>query len=284
MTSLQKIIKYGAIAFAIYLSLLIIGIIISAISAVFGITMGLEMFEESTNQASMITKWEQEYSNINSMDIDVSICKLIIQKGDTLKVEVSDVSDQFICKVEGTELKIEDKKLNRNFFNMGDAKPEVIISIPEDKEFREVMIETGVNETKIQYLKADTIKLEMGVGKYQIDKLVAKYASIKAGAGEANIDQAKIEELKLDGGVGKLTVTSKITRRAEVDCGVGKVELDLIGLPENYKVKTNTGLGNFEVNGKKVRNNETIGNGDVGIKVDAGVGETIVNFQSEEKV
>lgn len=283
MTSFQKIIKYGAIAFGIYLTLMIIGIIISVITAVFGVTAGIEIFENHNNDA-MITKWDQEYSNVTSINIDLSVCELEIKKGDTLKVNASNVSEQFKCQVEGTKLKIEDKKLNRNIFNRDDVRPVVTIYVPENKEFKEVTIETGVNETNIEYLKADTINLEMGVGKYEIDNLSAKYAKIKAGAGEANIKSSQIEELKLDGGIGKLVLTSKITKTADVDCGVGRVELNLIGLSTEYKIKANTGLGNFEVDGKRVRDNETIGNGEVVIKVEAGLGETIVGFEQEETI
>lgn len=277
MTSFQKIIKYGAIAFAIYLSLLIVGMIIFGITIIFGISSGFEMFENRDHFA-MVTKWEQEYSNITSMKIEVSVCKLVIKKGDTLKVEVSNVSDQFKCEARENELIIEDKKLNKNIFGIGNITPEVILYVPENIVFEEVTIETGVNDTHIESLKADKVELEMGIGKYQIDELSVKHAQIEAGAGETNINKAEIEELKLDGGVGKLVLTSKITKTADVDCGVGKVELNLMGIPNDYQIKANTGLGNFKVDGKTIRDNETIGNGAITIKVEAGVGETTVNF------
>lgn len=278
MTSFQKIIKYGAIAFAIYLCFMIISMIVFGISAVFGITAGIEMFRNSSNDA-MIPKWEQEYSNITSMDIDLSVCKLTIQKGDTLKVCASEVSDKFKCRVEGNRLKIEDQNIYRPIFNnLEDVKSEVIIYIPENMSFEEVKIETGVNETNIEWLKADNVNLEMGVGKYQINALSAKYAKIEAGAGEATIEHSNMEELKLDGGIGKLVFTGKITKTADIDCGVGKLEVNLIGLPTDYKIKAETGLGSFKVDGEKVSNNQTLGNGNVTVKVDAGVGDTTINY------
>ncbi len=281
MTSFQKIIKYGAIAFAIYLCFVIISMIVFGITAIFGVTAGVGIFENNKNHTAMIAKWEQEYSNIDSIDIDLSICKLTIQKGETLKVEASEVSEQFICRADGNELKIEDKKLNRNFLGMSHSTPEVILYLPENISLQDVTIETGVNETNIDYLKASKVKIEMGVGKYQIDNLIADYAKIEAGAGEASIKNSVIDELKLDGGLGKLTVTSKVAEKADISCGMGRVELNLIGLPTDYQVKAHTGLGNFEVDGKKVSDNQIIGNGTSIIKVGAGVGETIVNFVEE---
>lgn len=279
MTSFQKVIKYGAIAFAIYLCFVIISIIVGTITTIFGISLGIEMFQNSDNEA-MITKWEQEYSNITSMDIDLSVCKLAIKKGDTLKVEASEVSEKFKCSTEGKQLKIEDKNLHRNFFNQTeDVKSEVTIYVLENMTFDEVTIETGVNETNIEYLKADKVNLEMGVGRYQIDSLFAKYAKIEAGAGEANISDSNIEELKLDGGIGRLAFTGKITKTADIECGVGRLDINLIGSSADYKIRPETGLGNFKVDGKNVSDHQTIGNGDVTVKVNAGVGETVVNFK-----
>lgn len=278
MTSFQKIIKYGAIAFAIYLCFMIISMIIFGITAVFGVTAGFGMIENRNEDAVMTTKWEQEYSNVDSIDINLSICKLTIQKGEKLKVEASEVSNQFVCKTEGNKLKIEDEKLNRNFWGMPDTTPEVILYLPENISLEDVKIETGVNETRIDYLKANKVRIEMGVGKYQIDNLIANYARIEAGAGEASIKDSNIEELKLEGGLGKLTVTSKVKTKADVSCGMGKVEFNLVGLPTDYQVKAHTGLGNFEVDGKKVSDDQVVGNGASKINIDAGVGETIVNF------
>lgn len=279
MTSFQKIIKYGAIAFAIYLCFMILGIIVSTITAIFGISVGIEMFQNSDNDA-MVTKWEQEYSNITNMDIDLSVCKLVIKKGDTLKVNASEVSEKFKCSAEGNKLKIEDKNFHRNFFSQTeDIKSEVTIYVPENMNFDEVTIKTGVNETNIEYLKADKVNLEMGVGRYQIDSLSAKYAKIEAGAGEANINKSDIKELKLDGGIGKLSFTGKITQTADIESGVGRLDINLIGSLADYKIKPETGLGNFKVDGQNVGNQQTIGNGDVTVKVDAGVGETVVNFK-----
>lgn len=277
MTSFQKIIKYGAIAFAIYLSFMIIGTIVFGISAIFGISAGFHMLG-NRNDTAMLTKWEQEYSNVSSLHIDLSLCKLTIKKGNTLKVDVSNVSDEFICETKGNVLTIEDKKVYSVFWNTQDVVPEVIIYLPEEIKFEDVNIKTGVNESYIEFLRANKLNLEMGAGKYKIDKLIATDAKIETGAGETIIDKAEIEELKLNGGIGRLALTSKIAKSANVNCGVGKVELNLIGLSNDYKLKAHTGLGNFTVDGKKVREDEVIGNGEAFVKIEAGVGETDVNF------
>ena len=109
-----------------------------------------------------------------------------------------------------------------------------------------------MNDTNIEYLKANTIKLEMGVGRYRIDNLIANNANIKAGAGEAIIADGSIGELKLDGGIGKLEVNSKILENSKIACGIGKMELNLIGSQTDYKIDAESGIGNFVVNNQRI--------------------------------
>lgn len=280
MTTFQKVIKYGAIAFAIYLAIVIIGIIIGAITAIFGITIGIESYQNSLKEPQVITKqWEEDYSNIKNLDIDLSVCKLEIKKGDTLKIETADITEQFECRANGDTLKIKDNKLKVNWFQNQNLVPQVIVYIPDNIVFDKIDIETGVNDTNIDYLKADKIELETGVGKCNIQNFDTDYARIECGAGETIINDSTIETLKLDSGIGRLVVTSKITNNADVDSGVGEVELNLKGNESDYKIKAQKGLGSFTVDGKGVSDDETIGNGNAVIKIDAGVGKTTVNFK-----
>lgn len=278
MTSFQKVIKYGAIAFGVYLSLTIIGITIFVITTIFGITAGIGLFSENNKEDIVITKWEQEYSNITNLDIELKICELDIKKGDKLKVEASDISDKFECQTDGNKLRIKDKKVIRGFWDIEEEHPKITVYIPETITFEQIKIETGMNDTNIEYLKADTIKLEMGVGRYRIENIVAQNVKIAAGAGEAIIADGSIGDLKLDGGIGKLTITSQILENAKISCGVGKMELNLRGNQQDYKIDAESGIGNFVVNNQKISGKQTIGNGMTNIKIDSGVGETIVKF------
>lgn len=280
MTSLQKIIKYGAIAFAFYLIVMIIGMIVFSLTTILGITVGIENYNNYKDSSQiMTTKWEEDYSNIKNMNIELKVCRLEIVKGDKLKVETFDVSNRFECKTSGDTLRLKDKDFNFNWFDSQKVVPRVIIQIPEELNFDRVNIETGVNEAKIDYLNSERLDLKIGVGKCDINKIIAKHAKIECGTGNTVIDDSTIDDLKLNCGIGKLVMTSEITESGDIDSGVGKVELNLKGGEEQYKIKTQTGLGNFTVAGKKVRDDDIIGNGKVSIKVNAGVGDTSINFK-----
>lgn len=278
MTTFQKIIKYGAIAFAIYLSVVIISVILMVITAIFGITAGIENYKnEKTNNQIMLNEWAKEYTDVSNLDVDLAFCKLEIREGVTFKVETKNVSDKFECELKSNKLIIKDSKINNDWYELEDITPEVIIYIPKDYKLYDVTIKTGINETKIENLECEKLDLEMGIGKYEVDNLVSNNAEIEAGAGETIIKNSEFERLKLDGGIGKLAITSKVTNNAEIDSGIGRLEIGLIGNKEDYKIKAESGLGNLLVDGNSIKNNQTIYNGNVNIKVEAGVGETEIN-------
>jgi len=87
-----------------------------------------------------------------------------------------------------------------------------------------------------------------------------------------------IDSLDIDGGIGKFIVNSQITNKADIQSGVGKLELNLLGKKDDYKIKSKTGLGSFTIDGQKIENKQVTGNGDVYINIEAGVGQTTVNF------
>lgn len=284
MTPFQKIIKYGAIAFAVYLCIMIIGGIVAAITAMFGITMGFENLRDSKNSDVVTTKWSQEYQDIANLEIDLDYCELEIREGDTLKVEATDTADnKFVSELKNDKLVIKDKNTTHRWYTLQNFVPKVTISIPKDYEFKKVDLRTGASETKIDKLNCQELVIEMGAGKYTIHSITAKDAKIEAGAGETTIKNSEFDMLKLDAGIGKLIVTSKILNHADVECGVGKVDFNLVGTTQDYKVKASTGLGNFVVDHHKVHDDETIGEGNTTVKIDAGVGETTVNFVEEAK-
>lgn len=282
MTSLQKIIKYVAIAFGIYLSIMIISMIVFGITLIFGISAGIDIYEESKEtKQEIISSDIIDITELENLDIDLTECKLKIKKGETLKVEYNKNDSDFECVLNGKTLKIEDNGVHINWFNLSEMQSNITIYIPENIELNKVDIELGAADTDIEYLNCEELKINTGAGRCYIQNLITQDAKIECGAGETVIEESTIDTIKLDGGVGKTTITGEITKNADIDSGVGKLEVNLIGNDNYYKIKANTGLGNFTIDNKKVTDNQTIGTGDIDIEIDAGVGETIVSFIEE---
>ncbi len=279
MTSLQKVIKYGAIAFGFYLVFVIISAIVFGISIIFGVSIGIDKYKEISNTEYSVVSFDERFSNVNNLEIELSVSRLKIRKGEEFRVEASNINNEFYCKMNDDTLKIKDKSSGLNWFNFSDeVVPEVVIYIPETQNLGKVDIEAGVNETYIEKLVADRIEIETGVGKFTIDDLKADFLKIYGGAGDAKIVNSKVNELNLHSGVGKFVINSEIIEEANIEAGVGQLIVNLKGNKDSYKVKTNTGLGALLVDGKKVEDNQIVGDGKSYIRVQAGVGEVKVNF------
>ena len=84
MTSVQKVIKYLALAFALFL-------IFSILSAImFGVSTLSHIF--SSNDSEIIEELKDINiigDNISYLDIDIKYANLIIKRGDTLKAETN---------------------------------------------------------------------------------------------------------------------------------------------------------------------------------------------------
>ena len=277
MRPFQKIIKYGAIAFGIYLTIMIISIIVFIITAIFGVGMGLEILNGKTEENN-ITTFEQEYTGIEKLDIDLSKSKLEIKTGNTFKIEGINTKKDLSTELYdgGKELKIKDEtfKLFQDYNN----NSKIIIYIPENYKLKEMKIDLGVSGAIIEKLDAEKLELDISTGKCEINNINVKNMNIDSGTGETIINSSKVENLEFNGGVGNTIINSEITNKAKIEAGIGNIEINLIGTKENYKIHSKTGIGDLKVENTKLKNNEVIGTGEVNINVEAGIGRTEINF------
>ena len=101
MTQTQKIIKYIAIAFAIFL---IVTIISAILSGIYGLSNALGLRNDNKLVINGTTILGIEDDNIIALDIDVAYTNLIIKKGDTLKAETN--NSNITCKQNNQNLQI----------------------------------------------------------------------------------------------------------------------------------------------------------------------------------
>ena len=278
MKPFQRIIKYGAIAFGIYLTIMIISIIVFVITAIFGVGMGIEVLNDKKTEKDNITTFEEEYTGIERIDIDLSKSKLEIKTGNTLKIEGINTSKDLSVELlsDGKELKIEDETFK--LFQDYDNNSKIIIYIPENYNFEEIKIDLGVSGANIEKLNTEKLELDISTGKCEINNIITKYMNVNSGTGETLINNSKIENLEFDGGVGNTIINCEITNKAKIEAGIGNIEINLIGTKEDYKIYSKTGIGDLKVENIKLKNNEVIGTGLVSINVEAGIGRTEINF------
>ena len=274
MNSVQKVIKYLALAFAIFLSVSIIGGIITGLTGVSYILSGRDNEAVGEMQVYPIE------GEISSLSVDLSGAQLKIQTADKFSVESN--HNYISVKAENGNLRIyETKKL----FSVYPKGATVILKVPENFVFDEASVDTGAGKVEIETLACDVLELSLGAGKADIKNLTANSnAKIDGGAGELNIDGGKLCNLNLDMGVGKLTLKSRIEGKSQLDYGVGETNLILLGSKDDYKIELDKGIGEARLDGESMRDDSVYGWGENRIEIDGGIGAINIEFSEDEIV
>ena len=286
MTFWQKVIKYLAIALAIFLIVNIIGAIVSII----GIIGGIAYFTNTiTDVKEEIVQESPEYlkqpeviaDNINIEDIvkfeiEVKYSNLEIKKGD-FKVESNDTNVK--CTQKGNELIV--KETGNNWLRNKEGN-KVIIYIPENKEFNEIEIDTGAGNIEIESLNTKDLSFSIGAGKVEINNLkVTNEAEIDGGAGKVDILSGEICNLNLDMGIGEFNVCTKLLGNNDIEQGMGKLTIKLTDSQENYTIRTRKGMGSITIDGKEAQNNSIYGNGQNILNIEGGMGAIEITTNNE---
>lgn len=267
MIKTQKLIKYCAIVFAIFL---VFNIILGIMHGVNYIT---NIFDDNESNVGNLKDLNIN-SNIQVLDVDVSSVNITLKKGNTFKVKTNNKNINY--KIDNNKLFITETKYI--WFNRKDSS-DLIIYVPSYLTFDNVNLENGAGKIDIDELNTKRLYLDLGAGKVNINNLtVLNDTKIDGGAGEIDITNSKINDLDLDMGIGKLSLSSKITGDSEIDSGIGEMNLNLIGSSNDYKVKLDKGIGSANINGQKMKSETYYGNGSNLIDIDGGVGNINIKF------
>lgn len=272
MNSVQKVIKYLALAFAVFLSVSIIGGIITGLTGISYILSGRNSEAVGEMQVYPIE------GEISSLSVTLSGAKLKIKTSDKFSVESN--HNYISVKLEIGQLCINETK---KLFSVYPKGATVILNIPEGFVFDDATVETGAGKVHIDSLSADVLKLSLGAGEAEIGSLTANSrADIDGGAGKLNIDGGKLCNLNLDMGVGKLTLKSRIEGKSDLDYGVGEANLILLGSKDDYKIELDKGIGEARLAGESMRDDSVYGTGENRIEIDGGIGAINIEFSEDE--
>lgn len=266
MTSFQRIVKYLAIAFAVFLIVSIISGICGAIALLTGMTGRSTAGPMSSYQVS---------GDIESLDMEISAAALKIVSGDRFAVE----SNHKYLKVRLNEgkLKIDEEKV------MFGASPEgvtVVLTVPEGFVFEDVDIETGAGKVEIDTLSANTLSMELGAGSTRIGCLnAATRGNVSTGAGMLVVEDGELNDLSMEIGTGKLELTGRLTGKSRLDFGLGEAELTLLGSREDYQIKFEKGIGSGTLDGNEMSGGSVYGGGKNRLDIDGGIGALRIHFR-----
>lgn len=272
MNTMQRVIKYLAMAFAVFLSVSIIGGIIAGLTGVSYILSGRDNEADGDMQVYPIE------GEISSLSISLSGAELKIQTADKFSVESN--HKYISVKAEDGQLCIKETK---KLFAAYPRGVTVILHIPEGFVFDDATIETGAGKVEIDSLSADILTLSLGAGEVEIRNLTANSrADIDGGAGELKIDGGRLCNLRLDMGVGALTLKSRIEGQSRLDYGVGETRLTLLGSREDYQIEIDKGIGEAKLEGESMLDDSVYGAGENRIEIDGGIGAINIDFYEDE--
>lgn len=271
MTSVQKAIKYLAMAFAIFLSVSIIGGIFTALSSVSFI------FSKGEKDAVGEMQTYQVNGEISSLDIEINAAKLEIVQGEQFSVEsnhkyISVSSDSGKLRINET----------RRIASLSSEAAVIKLTVPSGFVFDEADIETGAGKVTIDSLSADILDISLGAGKATVENLVANSrAEIEGGTGMLTVNGGSLNNLNLEMGVGSLTFKSRIEGNSSLDLGVGEAKLIILGRREDYCIELDKGLGEARLEGESMRDDSVYGAGSNRLSIDGGVGAVNIEFSEE---
>ena len=269
MNDTQKVIKYLAIAFGIFLTVSIVYSICYAAYTVFS------TFTDQVDKKKI--KLEDKHSGLDSyLDIDLQSTNLEIVLGD--KLEVDNPSDYIGVYTSGNKIVIKEKK----HVSLKKSKNTIKITVPKDLVFKAVYFDGGAGSVNISDIKTSYLELDLGAGKILMNNVkVLDDTSIDGGAGNIEFNNCEFNNSEIDLGAGKLVFNGTLLGKNKIDSGVGSVNINLLGKLDDYKIKVDKGIGNTSLNGTTMKENESYGNGIDEIDINGGIGEIKIELSEQ---
>ena len=264
MTTAQKIIKYLALAFAIFLIVSIFSGILKATSL-----FGMLLTKDATLSESKVYTVEDP---VHSLRLQINAADIAIQQGDAFRVE-SNLKYLSVSVKNGVLTVVEDRKYTKDY-----KGATLTLYIPAETVLNKADITTGACKLTAHTLTANDIQLELGAGDALLRELNAlQEADIEGGAGKITVDGGTIHNLELNMGIGELNLSAALLGSNE-HMGVGQANLTLLGGQDLYRVETEKGIGSITVNGSPLSEPGQLGNGQNTVEIEGGVGAIALKF------
>ena len=251
MTTAQKIIKYIATAFALFL---VITIISTIVTAGYGVLRVIGLIDEKNSIVTEDFKViSTDIKEISTLKIDLTCTNLDIKTGNDFKVETN--NSKITCEENNGRVQIKEK--NKNWMNNNNSSS-LIVYIPE---------------------AITNIYLELGAGDVHIENIaITQEIKINGGVGKTDLKSCKINNLQANLGMGEFSFNGELTGKNTISSGVGEVNMNLINNKEDYTIDVSKGIGNVVLDGENVVDDRKYENGESYLDINGGIGDININF------
>lgn len=296
MNGIQKVIKYCAMAFAAFLTVMILGTIVSAVMAVATGVAGVNFLLEDKERINLAEEYSVEDAKklgITSILVDCS-AEITVKQGNELVIEAENVTDEYKIQQKNGEFSIVQKtpQVKIGFwFNDVSEKETVTVTIPEELFMKQVKVNSGSGKVLLENFQTDKLMVESGSGSVAVSDVATKRMNIDSGSGRVTLTHTSAEEtelltgsggilaedtklgkLRVDSGSGSVTMRNVVAEKAYVDSGSGAVLVEgtLVG-----KCEFETGSGSLTL---RLNGNEE----DYLVKAECGSGTFRINGKKKE--
>lgn len=268
----KRTLKILKIVFTIIGAILVIGLVIGLI---LGIRYVVDTYTEAEVKPAYSEVLTEDVSFIKELDVEVNAISFIV------KHEGNNVSlshHEFIyAAIDGDEIVIKEKK--RKWYERVEGT--VVLTVPVGFNFDSINIESGAGKVQIEGMEMRELDLELGAGKVVLDDVsVSGNVDIDGGAGKIEIKSGTYNNMNLEMGIGKLEMQGGLTGSNTIDASVGACDIKLIG--SDYKIHSEKGLGDIIIGNYIVSDNTDHGTGNTKINIYGGIGNIVVKFIDEE--
>lgn len=299
MKPVQKVIKYLAMAFAVFLMVTILSGIVSAVA---GVSWSNDAFGDNIEYSNITN----EYDGVKDLEISNHSGNMNITYGDVSKVVVEGKNVPSTMTMEVTSdgtLVIDESSKNFwiiSIFNWGfnNKRTEINITLPRDFIAGNAYLENGSGRFDVQGLKANSIKFDGGSGRFTGTDMKANKADIAAGSGGLELTNCIFGSTSVDGGSGQIQLIDNKFNDSEfyvgsgsfyfsgefdgpvkVDGGSGSITMEISGNESDYYLDFNDGSGGIWLDGKRVDHYNSDNKGaDKEIEIKGGSGRVSVSF------
>lgn len=246
MNGLQKVIKYCAMAFAVFLSVVILGTIISVVvgvtTGIAGVNFLLDDDKERINLSEEYTLEEARELGITSILVDCS-AEIVVQPGEELSIEAVDVTEDYeIRQNNGRFSIVQDRPEIKIGFWFDDISEQekVVVTIPAELSMEKIEVKSGSGEVTVKDLMTEK-------------RIMIENLSIDSGSGRVILENVDSDRLYVDSGSGMVTLAGARLSETEINSGSGGVAIDASALG---KLLLNTGSGGVRMDNVEARDAE----------------------------
>ena len=274
MTTAQRIIKYLAIALAMFL---IVGIVVGILQGIAAI-LSLDGSSSIEDELFELTV-ETDGKSVEALCIELSASDLTVKRGDTLRVETNNTD--VTCTQRDGVLSLREKARGGRIFGIsfGNVKSGTVILTLPDAVFEEITLENGAGKVTADVLSAKRAEFDFGAGNVEIECLtVTESIEINGGVGNFTVKDGILRDLKLDMGVSDVEIRALLLGECDLNLDVGNAKITILGDAKDYRVILDKGIGKAQVNGQTVKGGSAYGDGENLVDIDGGIGSIEVTF------